>query len=56
MRILWTEVLEGKGRHSQRRASHVSKSAIDCVAATIEGASQVYQASARNSLVVRQPT
>ena len=47
MRILWTEVLEGKGRHSQKRASHLSKSVIYCVAANIENASQVYQAPAR---------
>ena len=49
MRIMWTEVQEGKGRHSQKRASHLSKSVIYCVAANIENenASQVYQAPAR---------
>jgi hypothetical protein len=47
MRILWTEVLEGKGRHSQKRVSHLSKSVIYCVSANIENASQVHQAPAR---------
>jgi hypothetical protein len=47
MRILWTEVLEGKGRHSEKRASHLSKNVIYCVVANIENVSQVCRTPAQ---------